>query len=251
MSFDCKPRLRHILRMELIFAYLAGLLTLINPCVLPVLPIVLVSALNASRMGPVALAAGMSVSFVAFGVLVTAFGSSIGLTQDRLAEIGAFLMIAFGLVLIVPMFARRFETATAGFASSADAQLNDMDDHGLRGQFLGGLLLGAVWSPCIGPTLGGAIALASQGENLLWAALIMTFFATGVSTLILGLGLGAREAIRTRANALRGLAERSKPILGFVFIAVGLMLALKFHHVIEAWALDVMPIWLQDLSVAL
>lgn len=237
--------------MELLFAYAAGLLTLINPCVLPVLPIVLVSALNASRMGPVALAAGMSVSFVVFGVLVTAFGSSIGLTQDRLAEIGAFLMIAFGIVLVVPMFARRFETATAGFAAGADAQLSDIDDSGLKGQFLGGLLLGAVWSPCIGPTLGGAIALASQGESLLWATLIMIFFALGVSTLILGLGFGAREAIRARTTALRGLAEKSKPILGVTFIAVGLMLALKFHHVVEAWALDVMPIWLQDLSVAL
>lgn len=237
--------------MEFILAYAAGLLTLINPCVLPVLPIVLVSALNASRLGPVALAAGMSLSFVIFGVLVTAFGSSIGLTQDSLAQIGAVLMIAFGIILIVPMFARRFEMATAGIAAGADARISDVDGSGLRGQFVGGLLLGAVWSPCIGPTLGGAIALASQGQNLGYVTLIMTFFALGVSTLILGLGLGAREAIRTRAQALRGLAERSKPILGGTFIAVGLMLVLQFHHVIEAWALDVMPIWLQDLSVAL
>ena len=73
----------HQAGMEFVFAYLAGLLTLINPCVLPVLPIVLVGALNANRMGPVALAAGMSVSFVVFGVLVTAFGASVGLTQDH------------------------------------------------------------------------------------------------------------------------------------------------------------------------
>ena len=84
--------------MEFIFAYLAGLLTLINPCVLPVLPIVLVSALNANRNGPLALAAGMSVSFVTFGVLVTAFGANIGLTQDTLAQIGAVMMVLFGLV---------------------------------------------------------------------------------------------------------------------------------------------------------
>ena len=235
--------------MEFVFAYVAGLLTLINPCVLPVLPIVLVSALNATRLGPVALALGMSVSFVAFGVLVTAFGSSIGLTQDRLAQIGAVLMIVFGVILLVPMFARRFEMATAGVASGADSRMNQLDNSGLRGQFLGGLLLGAVWSPCIGPTLGGAIALASQGENLGYVTLIMVCFALGVSTLILGLGLGAREAIRTRAQMLRTLAERSKPILGVTFIAVGLMLFLQVHHIIEAWMLDVMPIWLQDLSV--
>lgn len=237
--------------MEFIFSYIAGLLTLINPCVLPVLPIVLVSALNADRYGPVALAAGMSVSFVTFGLLVTAFGPSVGLTQDTIARAGAVLMIVFGVVLLVPAFSMRFERATAGMAAGADQQMNQIDNSGLQGQFLGGLLLGAVWSPCIGPTLGGAIALASQGESLGYAGMIMVFFALGVSTLIIGLGLGAREAIRSRATALRGLAQRSKPILGVTFVSVGLMLYFRINHVIEAWALEVMPIWLQDLSVAL
>ena len=189
--------------MEFVFAYFAGLLTLINPCVLPVLPIVLVSALNAHRAGPLALAAGMSVSFVVFGVLVTAFGASVGLTQDRLAQIGAVMMMAFGLILVVPMFAQRFEMATAGVAAGADTRMNSLNVGSLRGQFAGGLLLGTVWSPCIGPTLGGAIALASQGESLGYVTLIMTAFAMGVSTLILGLGFGAQEAIRPRAQADR------------------------------------------------
>jgi cytochrome c biogenesis protein CcdA len=237
--------------MEFIFAYLAGLLTLINPCVLPVLPIVLVSALTADRYGPVALAAGMSTSFVFFGLVITAFGSSVGLTQDTIAQAGAVAMILFGIIMVVPQFSRRFEMATAGVSAGANMRMDGMSGSGLRGQFSGGLLLGAVWSPCIGPTLGGAIALASQGTSLGYAALIMVFFALGVSTMIVGLGLGAREAIRTRAQALRGLAERSKPILGSTFIAVGLLLFFKVHHIIEAWALEVMPIWLQDLSVAI
>jgi len=237
--------------MEFIFAYLAGLLTLINPCVLPVLPIVIVGALNATRAGPLALAAGLSVSFVSFGVLVTAFGAGIGLTQDRLAQIGSVMMILFGVILLVPALAARFEMATAGVASRADGQVNTLKAGSLRGQFLGGLLLGMVWSPCIGPTLGGAIALASQGENLGYVTLIMLAFALGVSTLIIGLGFGAHEAIRRRAQALRGLAERSKPIIGATFVAVGLMLFFQVHHVIEGWLLDIMPIWLQDLSVIL
>jgi cytochrome c biogenesis protein CcdA len=235
--------------MEFILAYGAGLLTLINPCVLPVLPIVLVSALNASKAGPLALAAGMSISFVVFGVLVTAFGAGIGLTQDVLAQVGAIVMVLFGIVMLVPMFASRFETATAGVAAGADARINDLEARSLRGQFLGGLLLGTVWSPCIGPTLGGAIALASQGKNLAYVTLIMTAFALGVSTLIIALSFGARETIRTRAQALRGIAERSKPILGATFIVVGLMLIFKIHHMIEAWMLTIMPYWLQDLSV--
>ena len=237
--------------MEFILAYAAGLLTLINPCILPVLPIVLVGSLNASRAGPVALAMGLSVSFVAFGVLVTAFGSTIGLTQDRLAQIGAIVMIAFGLVLLIPALSGRFEKATASMAANADQRMNMVNHNSLRGQFIGGLLLGTVWSPCIGPTLGGAISLASQGESLLYVTLIMLSFALGVSTLIIGLGLGAQEAIRRRTPALRGLAERSKPILGVTFILVGAMLLFQVHHYIEEWFLNVLPYWLQDLSVAL
>ena len=237
--------------MELIFAYLAGLLTLINPCVVPVLPIVLASALNAGRSGPWALAAGLTVSFVAFGLFVTTIGYSIGLTQDRLAQIGALVMIMFGLVLFVPAFSRKFEVATQGVAGAANKQMLGLDLGGYSGQFLGGVLLGAVWSPCIGPTLGGAIALASQGESLIWATLIMLFFAFGVSTLILGLSWGAQSVLRTRIQALKSLAERSKPILGFVFVAVGLMIYFKIHHIIEFWALQILPAWLLDFSVIL
>ena len=65
--------------MDLILAYLAGLLTLLNPCVLPVLPIVLQSAFQQDRRAPLALAAGMSLSFVALGLGLSALGPALGL----------------------------------------------------------------------------------------------------------------------------------------------------------------------------
>lgn len=237
--------------MELIFAYLAGLLTLINPCVLPVLPIVLASALNEDRRSLVALAAGMSISFVAFGMAVATFGHAIGLTESLLTTIGAVVMMFFGTVLLVPVFGRRFELATAGISGTAGQRLNESDLTGPKGQFMGGMLLGLVWSPCIGPTLGGAIALASQGQDLFWAGLIMTVFSLGVSTVIIGLGFGARNTLRNRIQSLSGLAEKSKTIMGIVFLGVGLMILFRVHHMIEAWAVQTLPYWFQDLSVAL
>lgn len=227
--------------MDIIFAYLAGLLTLINPCVLPVLPIVLATALNADSRGPFALAAGMSLSFVVFGMTVATFGRAIGLTEERLADAGAVAMLAFGAILLLPPLSSRFEVAMAGLSSRADTTLANSSGTGFQGQFLGGLLLGAVWSPCIGPTLGGAIALASQGESLLWALLIMIGFAAGVSTLILGIGIGGQHLIRQRAEALKGVAARSKPILGAVFVAFGLMILFRVHHMIDRWAIDNLP----------
>mgnify|MGYP002635672816 CR=1 FL=1 len=237
--------------MELILGYGAGLLTLINPCVLPILPIVLATALQAGRHGPLAIAAGMSLSFVVLGLGVTVVGYSLGITEETIAQVGAILMVGFGLVLLVPRFSAGFATATAGFSTRADAQIDDLEQGGMRGQFLAGILLGAVWSPCIGPTLGGAISLASQGESIAWAAAIMISFALGVSTIIIALGYGARSVILRRQATMRAIAGKARPIMGVVFVAVGLGILFKVHHLIDAWALQVLPVWLVDLSVSI
>jgi len=237
--------------MDLVLGYLAGVLTLINPCVLPVLPIALASSFQNDTRGPMMLALGMSVTFVFVGVTVSAIGPSLGLDDESVSQAGAVLMMAFGVVLLVPQLNSRFALATAGVSTTADSTIGALDQSGLRSQFLGGALLGAVWSPCIGPTLGGAISLASQGGNLWWAGAIMASFAAGISTIILALAYGARETIRARQASLRVLAEKSKPIMGVTFLLVGLMIFFKFNQNIESWLLDIMPIWLQDFSVVI
>ncbi|MEM0936462.1 MAG: cytochrome c biogenesis CcdA family protein [Pseudomonadota bacterium] len=237
--------------MEFLLAYGAGLLTLINPCILPVLPIVLASAAQGSRLGPLALAGGLCASFVVLGIGVATLGRSVGLTEDVVGDAAAVMMIVFGLVLMVPRLSEGFATATAGFASGADARLDEVDRSGLSGQALGGALLGAVWSPCVGPTLGAAISLASQGTSLVFAGAIMLFFAFGVATVVVLLAYGARSALARRRAWMNAVATRGRPIMGALFAAVGVALLFNVHHVAEAWALDHMPVWLQDLSVSL
>jgi cytochrome c-type biogenesis protein len=235
--------------MELLFGYVAGLLTLINPCILPVLPIAVASASSADRLGPLAIASGMALTFTAFGVATASIGPALGVTPDLVSQVSAAVMVLFGIILLVPRASAAFATATAGLAGSANTRLGELDEDGVRGQFLGGMLLGAVWSPCIGPTLGGAIALASQGASLIWAGAIMLTFSLGVATVFLAVSYGAREALRTRMAGLRATAAWSKPVMGLVFVTVGLALLFRLNHVAEQAVLDAMPIWLQDLSV--
>ncbi|MEE9427114.1 MAG: cytochrome c biogenesis CcdA family protein [Paracoccaceae bacterium] len=240
--------------MEYIFAYGAGLLTLINPCVLPILPIVLATSLQSSKHGPLAVAAGMSLTFVVLGMIVAVAGRSLGITPESVADAGAVLMVIFGTVLLIPRFSAQFATATAGISNRADTQIDGIQTGkmgGLTGQFAGGMLLGAVWSPCIGPTLGGAISLASQGENLMQVAITMIAFAVGVSTIIVALGYGARSVIMKRQAAMRRIADKSRPIMGIAFVAVGLGILFRVHHVIEGWAVQNLPAWLIDFSVIL
>ena len=237
--------------MDVIFAYLAGLLTLINPCVLPVLPIVLASSLQTDRRAPLALAAGMSVSFVALGLGVAALGPALGLREETVSQAAALMMIGFGLMMLVPTLGGRFATATAGLAARADAGMMASPAPGLPGQFLGGALLGAVWSPCIGPTLGAAIALASQGQDLGRAFVIMAAFAFGVSSLMLAVAYGARRLLQRNQALLRNFAARAKPIMGMVFVLIGVALLARVNHSIDNWLLQTLPPWLVDFSVSI
>lgn len=237
--------------IDLFFAYGAGLLTLINPCILPILPIVLSTALSADRRAPLRLALGMSLSFVTLGLILTAAGPALGLSPETAARAAALLMAGFGLVMLVPAFATRFASATTAFAARADQGLAADWATSPSGQIAGGLLLGAVWSPCIGPTLGAAISLAAARTDLLGAGLTMVAFAAGVSTLILGLAYGAKSRLQARKALLMRLAPKARPILGAAFLAVGLFLWSGLNHPVEAWLLDTLPPWLTDLSVAL
>ena len=236
--------------MTFFWAYVAGALTLINPCVLPLLPIVLATALQGSRAGPLALAVGLTVSLAAVGVGVTAFGHLIGIDDFVINRTAAILLMLFGIILLVPRAQDVIARATAGFASGANARVDQVRGSGFVAQFFIGVLLGAVWSPCIGPTLGGAISLAATGEGLLQATLVMLLFGLGVSTILLALSYGSREVLMRRQQALMRVMPRAKLIMGIVLLLVGLSIWFHFDRVIESWLLDVLPAWLIDLSVS-
>ncbi len=239
--------------MDLVFGYLAGILTLLNPCVLPVLPIVLLAALNRHPAGPVVLAAGMGASFVVLGTAVAALGPALGIDETTVSKTAAAFMMAFGAALLIPRVGAAFSAAAAGASGSASATLDGLENADSRGglltQALTGVLLGAVWSPCIGPTLGGAISLAAEGRNVPWAAAIMTAFALGIGSVIVLLAYGTREAIMRRRTRLQSLAERARPVTGIVLLGLGAVLFFGLHHPLEIWLLDNLPHWFQDLSV--
>ena len=237
--------------MDILFGYLAGLLTLINPCVLPILPIVIATSLQASKHAPIALATGMSTSFVLLGLTVSAVGPALGLSDEIVSRSAALLMVAFGLFLLVPLLGKKFTVATTAISKIADAGITATVSQGLVGQFLGGALLGAVWSPCIGPTLGAAIALASQGVDLIYATLIMTSFALGVSTLVFIFSFATKSWLERNIRWMRILSKQSRTILGGIFIIIGFGIFFQFNHTIDTWLINHLPTWLIDFSVIL
>jgi cytochrome c-type biogenesis protein len=178
---------------SLALAFLAGVLSILSPCVLPILPIVLGAAASEHRWGPAALAAGLAASFVVIGLFVATIGYSIGLDGDRLRYVAATLMIAIGVVLLVPRFQVQLAVAGAPLQNWIDRHFGGSPRSGVAGQVSVGLLLGAVWSPCVGPTLGAASILAARGSDLGVVGATMLSFGLGAGLPLAALGLLSRE----------------------------------------------------------
>jgi len=232
----------------LALAFLAGSLTLLNPCVLPLLPIVVGSAFQAGRLGPLALTAGLSLSFAVFGTAITAFGFALGISVETLRLAGAALLLAMGTILLLPRAQAALATAAGPMTSHGGELAGRIDGSTPAGQFGLGLVSGIVWSPCVGPTLGAAIGAAAGGADLLWAALTMLVFALGTSAALLLFAYGSRQALATKRRAWSDAARYAKPIMGGGLVLVGLLVLSGLDKRLEALAVEAMPDWLIGLT---
>lgn len=230
--------------VSLPIAYIAGVVSILSPCVLPILPIVLGGALDAGRHGPAALAAGLVVAFTATGMAIATLSISIGFPPDLFSKIAAVAMMLFGSILVSAPLQRTFAVAAEHTTQRWNQDVAAFSPQGAGGQFVLGLLLGAVWTPCVGPTLGAAVALAAKGQHLAYAASAMFLFAIGIATPLLALAMGARATVARRKDALRRLSAHAQPLLGVLLILAGISIVTGWITEWEALALEFMPHWL-------
>lgn len=236
--------------LSIAFAFVAGLLSTLSPCVLPLLPIILGAAVTEHRLGPAAMAAGLALSFVTIGLFVATIGFSIGLDSQVFRIVAALLLMAIGVVLLVPQLQTQVAGAAAPISGWAQSSFGGFDKSGLSGQFALGLLLGAVWSPCVGPTLGAASVLASQGENLGQVTLTMAMFGVGAAVPLLVLGLLSRETMLKLRGKLMQAGSGGKIALGILLLASGFLIASGLDKRLEAHLLALSPDWLTQLTTS-
>ncbi|GBU15906.1 MULTISPECIES: cytochrome c biogenesis protein CcdA [Methylobacteriaceae] len=229
-------------------AFLAGVLSVLSPCVLPLLPLVLGAAASEHRLGPAALAAGLALSFVVIGLFVATVGFAIGLDTDVFRTVAAVLLVLVGLVLMVPAVQTRLAVAAGPVSDWTETRFGGFSTAGLLGQFGVGVLLGAVWSPCVGPTLGAASLLASQGRNLGTVALTMFLFGVGAALPLLILGTLSREVLLRWRDRMMSAGKGLKAALGLILVVSGAVILSGYDKAIEAALVNASPSWLTDLT---
>ena len=232
----------------IVLALLAGTLSVLSPCVLPLLPIVLGTAQSEHRLGPAALAAGLALSFTVIGLFIATIGFAIGLDTDAFRAIAAALLIGVGAVLLVPRLQEQVAVAAGPVGAWVDERFGGFTATSQWGQFGLGVLLGAVWAPCVGPTLGAASVLAAKGEDLVQVAVTMLAFGIGAAVPLMLLGFASREAMLRWRGRLAEAGKGGKMLLGTLLIAVGLLVATGADKRIETFLVEASPQWLTDLT---
>jgi len=225
-------------------ALLAGLLSLLSPCVLPMIPAVTASAMRASRTGVWFLAAGLALTFAIGGSLLTYLLLSAGLGPEIMRTFAAYFMLAMGLVLSVDWLNQQFSMLLSRLTSRlpSGGQVTENTDHPAF-QFVVGGSLGLVWLPCVGPTLGAAIALASTGQSMLISFTVMLAFGLGTALPLVAIGYAAG----VKLSKLRNSGKFGRKLLGYALLLIALMIFSGFDKVLELWAIEFLPDWVSSI----
>lgn len=228
--------------------FLAGALSTLSPCVLPLLPLVVGGAVAAHRAGLWLLAAGLALSFTVIGLFVATVGFAIGLDADVFRVLSAVLLAVMGVVLLSAGLQQRFALATGGVGDAGNRLLQRLAPSGPGGQLVVGLVLGAIWSPCVGPTLGAASTLAAQGADLPAVALTMLAFGVGAAAPMIVVGALSRQALLRWRSRMMGAGRVGKLVMGTGALVVSVLILTGLDHRLEAAAVAASPVWLTTVT---
>ncbi len=232
----------------LALSFLAGLLTILSPCVLPLAPIVVAASRAQGFAGPLALAGGLAASFGIVGGALAAAGVEAG-DSPVLRIVAAVALAGAGLALLSPALQARLEHALSPLAR-AGGVLERRLPAGLIGQAALGAALALAWAPCAGPTLGAAFALAASGGRG-FAMLSMAVFALGAAASLLAAGFLVGRLAALGRGRVRAAAAVGRYVFGAILIAVGVGVVTGWDHKVEAWAIAAMPDWLTAFATQL
>ncbi len=221
----------------LLFAFLAGIVTILSPCILPVLPIVLSGSLTGGKKRPLGIVTGFIISFTFFTLFLTTIVRATGLPADSLRFIAVIVIGFFGASLLIPQLQLILEKIFSRVAGLAPQQ---SQKEGYVDGILVGLSLGLIWTPCVGPILASVISLALTGTVTTTAFFITLAYATGTAIPMLAITYGGRNLL-TKTPWLLSHTRTIQKIFGVLMIATALAIYLNLDRKFQTYILEKFP----------
>ena len=228
------------------FAFISGVITILSPCILPVLPILLSGGVSGGRARPFGVITGFVVSFTVFTLALSTIVQALRIPADALRIVAVVLIVLFGLVMLVPRLSAWFELLASRVASGgrrlapAGGGSAGRGWAGYWGGCLVGLSLGLVWTPCVGPIMASVISLALTRHFESGSVYITLAYTLGTALPMLGVMFGGR-ALLSRVPALARNAANIQRGFGVLMILVGVAIGLGWDRQFQSLVLRALP----------
>jgi cytochrome c biogenesis protein CcdA/thiol-disulfide isomerase/thioredoxin len=225
----------------LAFAFLSGVITILSPCILPVLPIVLAGGSSGGKARPFGVIAGFVVSFSFFTLALSAIVQALGVPADAMRYVAIALITLFGVVMLVPRLRDAFDLAVSRIASRGGVgKAPSKPKAGFWGGIPVGLSLGLVWTPCVGPIMASVISLALTQKVDGGSIFVTLAYTFGTAIPMLAIMLGGRALI-AKVPGLQKRAGAIQRVFGVVMILMGVALAFQWDRQIQTAILKAFP----------
>lgn len=203
-----------------IAAFFAGLVSVLSPCILPVIPAVFAYSTEKGKFRPLAIVLGLSISFTSMGIITSIFGATLTAYLGYLNIFAEILLITMGLALL---FDLNIFNVFGNFSSLANPKRE-----GLFGGLLLGLSLGIVWIPCVGKVLGAILTMVAVSGKVAYGALMLFIYSVGFSLPMLFVAYsGSFYSSKIRDASKYG--PKLKTIAGLIILGVGFYMVYKNH----------------------
>ncbi len=221
----------------ILFAFLGGVVTILSPCILPIMPIVLAGSLGGGKSRPFGVVTGFILSFTFFTLFSFALLKFLGLSGDVLRTVAFIALLFFGIAIFIPQIQLWLEKKLAGTST----QVGNITKHaGFGSGFLLGISLGLVWTPCVGPILASVITLAATSAVTVQAVFVTFAYAVGTAVPMLLIIYGGRGLLQ-RVPWLTSHTRQIQKVFGVIIILVALAIAFNLDRTFQVYILQAFP----------
>ena len=221
----------------ILFAFPAGIVTILSPCILPVLPIVLSGSIGGDKRKPLGIVVGFIASFTFFTLFLSTLVRTTGVSADALRTISVFIILGFGLSLLISKFQLFLEKL---FARLSQIVPHQSQNSGFLGGILLGFSIGLLWTPCVGPILAAVITLAATNSVTAGAVFITLAYSLGTAIPMLAITYGGRQLLQKVPWVLTNSAHIQKAF-GVIMILVAVGIFFNFDRKFQAYILGIFP----------
>ena len=217
------------------FAFLSGIVTILSPCILPVLPIVLTGSIG-GKSKPLGVVTGFIASFSFFTLVLSALVQTLDIPVNTLRIVAVAIIVTFGLTMVVPQLHLVFDRLMSRLVGSRGSS----QKNGFSGGFLTGVSLGLVWTPCVGPIMASVITLAVSQQVDGGAVLIIAAYSLGTAIPMFAVMVGGRKLL-VRFPRFSAKGAGIQRIFGVIMIIAGLMIGVGADRRFQSFVLELFP----------